>query len=73
MLKMLSVRINERLDKFSQGPKHPFKYSGVVAECLTGIQSRMVKCLFIVNIWEFMSPTYENPEDSNPESLEATK
>jgi hypothetical protein len=43
------MRFNARLDTSHQGPPHPFKDAGVVADSLTDIHSAMVKWLFSVN------------------------
>jgi hypothetical protein len=49
---------------------HPFRDAGVVADCLTGIRSATVKCLFVLNrscihTRFYGVPTSKNPEDSN--------
>jgi hypothetical protein len=73
---MSSMRFNARLDTSHHGPPHPFNDAGAVADRSTGIHSAMVKCLFAVNRScihrGFLGvPTGKNPEDSNPESVEA--
>jgi hypothetical protein len=44
-----SVRFNARIDTSHQGPSHPCKDAGVVADSLTGVHNATVKCLFVVN------------------------
>jgi hypothetical protein len=47
MIKMSSMKFIARLDASHQGPSHPSKDAGVVADSLTGIHNAM--CLFVVN------------------------
>jgi hypothetical protein len=46
---MPCMRLNARLETSRQGPRHPFKDVGVVADRLTGINIAVEKCLFVVN------------------------
>jgi hypothetical protein len=46
---MSPVRFNAHLHTSHQGPPHPFKDTGVVADDMMGILDVMVKFLFVVN------------------------
>jgi hypothetical protein len=46
---MSSTIFIARLDRSHQGPPHPFRDAGEVADRLTGIRNAKVKCLFGVN------------------------
>jgi hypothetical protein len=46
---MSSMRFNMRRDKSHYTLTHAYKDAGVVADILTGIHNKFVKCLFVVN------------------------
>jgi hypothetical protein len=68
------MRSNVRLDTSYEGPPHPFKDVGEVADSLPDIHNAM-KCLFAVRSCTrkgfLVVPTGRTPEDSSPAIVEA--